>query len=88
MPSNTKRQFDLNEPTSGSVHLDPTQPARHPLVTYLASPTDKEGTVAHGKKCPDCGSNMYAKSEKDYPAGTEVVYECPCRFEEKVFEDK
>jgi predicted RNA-binding Zn-ribbon protein involved in translation (DUF1610 family) len=45
--------------------------------------------MARGKKCPDCGHAMWAKSEKDEPAGTEIVYRCPsCGFEEKVFEDK
>ena len=48
--------------------------------------------MAKGKKCPNCRTTvMYAISEKDYPAGTEVVYECPnppCEnFREKVFED-
>jgi len=46
--------------------------------------------MARGKKCPDCGSHMYAESEVDHPAGTEVVYACPnkrCNFKEKVFED-
>jgi hypothetical protein len=45
--------------------------------------------MAKGKKCPDCKTTyMRAVEEKDYPAGTEVVYECPCGFREKVFEDK
>jgi hypothetical protein len=47
--------------------------------------------MARGKKCPDCGSSMWAESEKDYPAGTEIVYACPsskCNFKEKVFEDR
>jgi predicted RNA-binding Zn-ribbon protein involved in translation (DUF1610 family) len=47
--------------------------------------------VAKGKTCPQCGASMWAKTEKDYPAGTEVVYECvsrSCGFQEKVFEDK
>jgi DNA-directed RNA polymerase subunit M/transcription elongation factor TFIIS len=45
--------------------------------------------MAKGKKCPECEHYMYAKSEKDYPAGTEVVYVCrSCGFEERVFEDK
>lgn len=47
--------------------------------------------MAKGKTCPQCGTYMYAKSEKQYPAGTEVVYQCrngKCKFELKVFEDK
>ena len=46
--------------------------------------------MARGKKCPQCGTNMWAKTEKDYPAGTEIVCECSsrsCGFQEKVFED-
>jgi hypothetical protein len=34
---------------------------------------------------------MWAKEEKDYPAGIEILYECvsrKCGFTEKAFEDK
>jgi hypothetical protein len=47
--------------------------------------------MAKGKKCPDCGGPMRAELQTDYPAGTEVTYQCidkSCGFEEKVFEDK
>jgi Zn finger protein HypA/HybF involved in hydrogenase expression len=46
--------------------------------------------MAAGKKCQQCDGewSMFARTEKDYPAGTEVVYQCPnCKSEEKVFED-
>jgi hypothetical protein len=44
--------------------------------------------MAKGKKCPQCDFYMFAKTQKDYPAGTEIVYVCrSCGFEEKVFED-
>jgi len=57
----------------------------------LAWSPRKGATVAKGKKCPQCDTSMWAKSEKDYSAGVEVVYQCnsrTCGFEEKVFEDK
>ncbi len=47
--------------------------------------------MAKGKKCPQCGTYMYALSEDDQPKGTWVVYECrniQCKFREKVFESK
>lgn len=45
--------------------------------------------MAKGKRCPSCGHPMFAKTEKQYPAGTEVLYVCrACEFTEKVFEDK
>ncbi|GAB4164535.1 MAG: hypothetical protein Fur0021_40150 [Candidatus Promineifilaceae bacterium] len=47
--------------------------------------------MAKGKKCPQCGYQMYAKQEQHQPKGTWVVYQCrngKCRFEEKVFEKK
>ena len=47
--------------------------------------------MARGKRCPYCAGSLWAKSECDYPAGTEVVYECPnrqCGHREKVFEDR
>ena len=47
--------------------------------------------MAKGMKCPSCGGPMWAKEEKDYPAGTEVIYECvsrSCGQTVKVFEDK
>jgi hypothetical protein len=46
--------------------------------------------MARGKHCPQCDFYMHAKDQIDYPAGTEVLYECSnpnCRFQEKVFED-
>lgn len=46
--------------------------------------------MAKGQKCRQCGgtTSMNAKTQTDYPAGTEVVYECPsCKSQEKVFED-
>jgi len=44
--------------------------------------------MARGKKCPNCKNSMSAETQKDYPAGTEVVYFCrSCNFREKVFED-
>lgn len=47
--------------------------------------------MARGKSCPQCGSPMWAKKETEYPAGTEIIYECvsrSCGFTEKVFESK
>jgi DNA-directed RNA polymerase subunit RPC12/RpoP len=45
--------------------------------------------MAKGMKCPHCEYWMYAISEKDYPAGTDVVYKCrACGFETRVFESK
>ena len=39
--------------------------------------------------CPDCGRSTAAVSEKEYPAGMEVVYKCDyCSWTAKVFEDK
>lgn len=47
--------------------------------------------MARGKKCRDCGTNMFALSERDEPKGSWVVYSCrsnTCSTKEKVFEDK
>lgn len=45
--------------------------------------------MAKGRKCPQCGTNMYALTEDYQPAGTWVVYQClKCKFELKEFEDK
>ncbi len=47
--------------------------------------------MAKGKKCPYCGSYMYAESEKEYPALVEVVYVCrngSCGHKEKTTESK
>ena len=47
--------------------------------------------MAKGKKCPSCGSSMYAESEKEEPRGSWVVYICrngKCKHTEKVFESK
>lgn len=47
--------------------------------------------MAQGKKCPYCGTYMYAQSEDEKPAGSYVVYVCrsgKCDHTEKVFEDK
>jgi hypothetical protein len=47
--------------------------------------------MARGKKCPQCGHQMYATAERQEPAGAWVIYQCrnqACRFEEKVFEGK
>jgi hypothetical protein len=47
--------------------------------------------MARGKKCPQCGTHMFALTETDEPMGSWVVYECrngTCKFREKVFEDK
>lgn len=39
--------------------------------------------------CPDCQRSTRAESEKEYPAGYEVVYVCDyCTWTAKVFEDK
>jgi hypothetical protein len=46
-------------------------------------------TMARGKKCPECGSYMYADKEDDQAEGRYVTYVCPnneCKFTEKVFE--
>lgn len=45
--------------------------------------------MAKGKKCPSCGTHMFALKEDDQPKGRYVTYECrnnTCRFREKVFE--
>ena len=47
--------------------------------------------MALGRKCQekDCGYDMWAREERDYPEGREVVYECrsaTCDFEERIFE--
>jgi len=46
--------------------------------------------MAKGMLCPQCKKViMYALEEKQYAAGTEVVYYCkPCNWKLKVFEDK
>lgn len=47
--------------------------------------------MAKGKKCPYCGSIMYAQSEEEQPKGSYVVYICrngTCKHTEKVFEEK
>jgi hypothetical protein len=51
----------------------------------------EEPPLARGMNCPQCGTPMWAKSEKDEPAGTEVLYECnsrTCGFTVRKFEDK
>ena len=45
--------------------------------------------MARGKRCPQCGYQMYAVHETDEPKGSWVTYECrngTCRFRERVFE--
>ena len=32
--------------------------------------------MARGKRCPECGSTMYAQDEKYEPKGTWVTYVC------------
>lgn len=47
--------------------------------------------MARGKKCPSCGTNMFAETEDFQPMGTYVTYVClnkSCGFKEKVFEGK
>ena len=47
--------------------------------------------MAKGKKCPQCGYQMYAIEERQEAKGAWVIYECrnsKCRFREKVFEGK
>lgn len=47
--------------------------------------------MAKGRKCPKCGSLMYALKEDYQDKGTWVVYQCTngsCKKEEKVFESK
>lgn len=47
--------------------------------------------MAKGKKCPQCGYQMYAQREDHQPQGTWVYYVCrseKCKFTEKVFEAK
>ena len=48
----------------------------------------KEWRMADGKNCPDCDKPMQVESEKQCPAGNEVVYSSECGFKEKTFEDK
>jgi len=50
-----------------------------------------ENKMAKGKKCPDCGHQMYAEREDNQPKGVWVYYKCRngnCNFTEKVFESK
>ena len=45
--------------------------------------------MARGKKCPQCGSYMYAEREDDKAEGRDVTYVCPnndCKFRERAFE--
>ncbi len=45
--------------------------------------------MAKGKKCPQCGHQMYAEKEDKQPKGNWVYYRCrnqSCDFTEKVFE--
>jgi len=35
-----------------------------------------EVTVGRGRRCPECGSPMYAQDEKYEPKGTTVTYVC------------
>lgn len=47
--------------------------------------------MAKGKKCPYCGTIMYAQDEREEPKGSWVHYVCRngrCKHEEKVFEGK
>ena len=32
--------------------------------------------MARGKRCPECGSPMYAQEEKHEPKGSWVIYVC------------
>lgn len=46
--------------------------------------------MAKGKKCPQCGTFMYAIKEDHQPKGTWVTYQCrngKCKFECREFED-
>lgn len=45
--------------------------------------------MAKGKKCPQCGYQMYAEREDKQPKGSWVYYRCrdkSCDFLEKTFE--
>ncbi len=45
--------------------------------------------MAKGKKCPSCGTSMYAEREDDQLEGRYVFYVCndrSCGFTERVFE--
>ena len=45
--------------------------------------------MAKGRKCPSCGTNMFAESEDDQPKGRWVVYVClnnACKNRVKDFE--
>jgi hypothetical protein len=47
--------------------------------------------MARGKKCRDCGTNMFADREDSQPQGAWVYYRClsgTCNGSEKVFEGK
>ncbi len=47
--------------------------------------------MAKGKKCRDCGYNMFAEREDNQPMGTWVHYVClnqACKSKEKVFESR
>jgi len=47
--------------------------------------------MPRGKKCPQCGHQMFAVDEKEEPRGAWIVYECRnqnCKFRERVFEGK
>ena len=47
--------------------------------------------MAKGKKCPQCGTYMYALKEDRQKEGTWVTYQCTngnCKFEERIFESK
>ncbi len=58
------------------------------FVTFPNS-QHRGGVMAKGKKCPSCGTHMFALKEDDQPKGRYVTYECrnnTCRFREKVFE--
>jgi len=61
------------------------------MVEIYINTNLKKLNMAKGKKCPYCGTVMYAQSEKEEPMGNWVVYVCrngKCGHSEKVFESK
>lgn len=47
--------------------------------------------MAKGRKCPYCNQVMFAEEEREFEAGSEVIYVCRdarCGHKEKFWEDK
>ena len=82
--------MNANVPRYGGYRHSPFPASRtRSMVWTTYDTTSQERSVAKGKKCPSCSTNMFAEVEDDQPKGRWVTYAClntSCTMREKVFE--